>query len=205
MAYFSEEYLRRTAGYREYGLLNEELRKTASTSARGRELAKALSFAESESKRFDIFLSHSYLDKDIVWALKKEFERIGYSTYVDWVEDYGLDRTNVNKETAEHIRNRMKSCELLFYATSTNSNSSKWMPWECGFFDGYKGKVAICPIVKTAKDSFRGTEYLSLYNTVDFNKVANTDKDELWIYETPVKYVIASGWIKGTAPFEHKK
>ena len=114
MAYFSEDYLARTAGFREYGLLNEEFTKVASSSARGREIAKALSFAEPESQKFDIFLSHSYLDKKIIWALKKEFERIGYSTYVDWVEDYGLDRTNVNKKTAEHIRNRMKNCELLF-------------------------------------------------------------------------------------------
>jgi len=200
--YFSEDYLAKTAGYREYRSLNEELTKIASTSPRGRELAKALSFAEPDTKKFDIFLSHSFRDKAIIWSLKREFERIGYSTYVDWIEDYGLDRSNVNKATAEHIRNRMKNCELLFFATSSNSSSSKWMPWECGFFDGFKGKVAICPITKMSGDSFQGTEYLSLYNNVQYAKTEKTQSDEIWIHETPTKYVTARGWIKGTNPYE---
>lgn len=203
MAYFSEDYLSRTAGFREYGLLNEEFIKVASSSERGRDIAKALSFAEPESKKFDIFLSHSYLDKKIIWALKKEFERIGYSTYVDWVEDYGLNRSNVDKKTAMHIRSRMKTCELLFFATSSNSSSSKWMPWECGFFDGFKGKVAICPITKRDGESFSGTEYLSLYNTVKYAQTQETKKDQLWIHETATKYVTARAWINGSVPTEH--
>ena len=203
MPYFSEDYLTRTASYRDYRSLNEEIIKVASTSPRGREIMKALSFEEPETKRFDIFLSHSFLDKALIWSLKKEFERIGYSTYVDWVEDYGLDRNNVNKDTAEHIRNRMKNCELLFFATSSNSSSSKWMPWECGFFDGFKGKVAICPITKVQGGSFQGTEYLSLYNTVEYAKIKSNQKDELWIHENNAKYVTAREWINGKHPIQH--
>lgn len=203
MSYFSEDYLSKTHAFRNFRVLNEELAKVASTSARGREIAKAISFVEPENKKFDIFLSHSYLDKAIIWSLKSEFERIGYSTYVDWIEDYGLDRTNVNKKTAEHIRNRMKNCELLFFATSSNSSSSKWMPWECGYFDGFKNKVAICPITKPGYSTFQGTEYLSLYNTVEYAKVKDSQKDELWIHETSTKYVTARQWINGTNPTQH--
>ena len=35
------------------------------------------------------------------------------------------------------------------------------MPWELGYFDGIRGKVAVCPI--TYSSSFEGREYLGLY------------------------------------------
>ena len=62
----------------------------------------------------------------------------------------------------------MRSCKSLFFATSDNSSNSKWMPWELGYYDGYRGKVAILPINASLyqKDSFEGQEYLGLYNYV---------------------------------------
>jgi hypothetical protein len=100
----------------------------------------------SEGKTFSIFISHSYLDKELVLGLKLELESLGYSTYVDWIEDNQLDRNSVNKKTAETLRRRMKQCKSLFFATTDNSTNSKWMPWECGYFDALKDRVAICPI-----------------------------------------------------------
>jgi hypothetical protein len=39
------------------------------------------------------------------------------------------------------------------------------MPWELGYFDGFKGKVAILPVVEgnVNTDAFTGQEYLGLY------------------------------------------
>ena len=49
---------------------------------------------------------------------------------------------------------------------SQNASSSRWMPWELGYFDGTHGpeKVAICPIVM-GPGQHVGQEYLNLYKT----------------------------------------
>ena len=115
-------------------------------------------------KTYDIFLSHAFSDADIVLGIKKILEKEGFTVYVDWIDDPHLDRSNVTKEVAEHIRQRMKSCGHLVYATSENARDSKWMPWELGFFDGLKpGHVAILPLMEEESGDFKGREYLSLY------------------------------------------
>ncbi len=60
--------------------------------------------------------------------------------------------------------NRMNNCQALIYASSEASPSSKWMPWELGYFDGRKpGRVAIMPLASSAATGFKGQEYLELY------------------------------------------
>jgi len=122
-------------------------------------------------RKYDIFLSHSYADKDLALLLKKEIESMEsnvYKVYLDSYDDPKLDRTHVTSETAEHLRKVMRDCKCLFYATSSNSQYSVWMPWECGYVDGLKGKVAICPASKTqTQNSYKGQEYLGLYSYID--------------------------------------
>lgn len=116
------------------------------------------------SKSYDIFLSHSFSDADLILGVKKLLEREGFSVYVDWIEDPQLDRNNVTKETAQHIKDRMNTCKQLVYATSENAKHSKWMPWELGYFDGRKsGQVSILPLLESEYADFKGQEYLSLY------------------------------------------
>lgn len=44
-------------------------------------------------REYDIFLSHSSLDKKLVLTLVDLFNEAGYSVYVDWIEDTQLDRS----------------------------------------------------------------------------------------------------------------
>ncbi|WP_423808299.1 toll/interleukin-1 receptor domain-containing protein (plasmid) [Photobacterium damselae] len=118
-------------------------------------------------EQFDIFLSHSYSDKDLVFAVKNYLEEHKLSVYVDWIDEQELDRSSVNAETAATLRKRMSQCKSLLFVTSSNSTSSKWMPWECGYFDGINGKIAIFPIVDIDENSFAGQEYLGLYPYID--------------------------------------
>jgi hypothetical protein len=155
---------------------------------------------------FDIFLSHSFLDKEEVEGLYLELTDFGFTVYVDWIIDPHLDRTNVTKESATLVRNRMKSCKSLLLAISTNAATSKWMPWELGYLDGKTGKCAIIPVSKdsTIPNSYKGAEYLSLY---PFIKKQLTDKNEnkLWIIEEAKKYVVFDDWFyKSTQPFERE-
>ncbi len=154
----------------------------------------------NESKKahtsFDIFLSHSFLDKDEVEGLYIELTNQGYSVYVDWIIDPYLDRNNVTKRTAKIIQGRLKMSKSLLLAISTNASMSKWMPWELGYVDGNTSKCAIIPVSQSdyAPNSYAGAEYLSIY---PFIKKAQTIGlgEKLFVIEEANKYVIFNKWL----------
>ncbi|HWR14028.1 MAG TPA: TIR domain-containing protein [Terriglobales bacterium] len=98
----------------------------------------------SPARTYDVFLSHSKEDAELILGVKAILEGNGLSVYVDWVDDPQLDRSNVTAETANVLRKRMRSCRQFVFATSENSPKSVWMPWELGYYDGYKnGSVSM--------------------------------------------------------------
>lgn len=124
--------------------------------------------AFSPSKRYDVFLSHSYQDADVILGVKAIIESLGLTVYVDWVDDGGLDRSKVTVKTAEILRVRMRQSSSMVYVHSAQSPDSKWMPWELGYFDGFKPSfVWILPLVVSSDSEFQGQEYLGLYPTID--------------------------------------
>ena len=160
---------------------------------------------------FDVFLSHSYADakssqalaaEDLLGLKCKLEEDFGLSVYVDWVVDRTLDRSTVDVRTASVLKARMDHCRCLLYATSEQAEKSKWMPWELGYFDGKKGRVAILPVVSSTTSSFKGQDYLSLYPYVDEAKPKNVCEAILWVNEAPNKYVALAAWLKGNNPVE---
>ncbi|MCF7502944.1 TIR domain-containing protein [Vibrio sp. L3-7] len=155
---------------------------------------ESLSESNIDSQEFDIFLSHSYLDKDTVFGLKEYLENYGLSVYVDWIDDNQLERDSVNSDTADLLRKRMIQCESLLFATSSNSSTSKWMPWECGYFDGVNGKIAILPISKVDEHSFKGQEYLGLYPYIDVSSSV------IWINSTKSGFCSIKDWLNGKSP-----
>ncbi|MFC7360634.1 toll/interleukin-1 receptor domain-containing protein [Nocardioides astragali] len=124
--------------------------------------------AKSATTGFDVFLSHSVRDAVLVLGLKRLLESERLTVYVDWIEDADLDRNNVSPATAARLRERMRSCRSLVYATSQNASTSRWMPWELGYFDGTHGpeRVATCPI-DDGLGSHAGAEYVGLYKTLE--------------------------------------
>lgn len=151
MAFFTKSEARaaarRVTGQRSaHDLLNESLK----------------SYKPNEA--FDIFLSHSINDAELVLGIKLLLQQMGKTVYVDWIEDATLDRSEVTKETAEILRVRMRQSASLLYLATDNASSSKWMPWELGFFDGYKSNaVFILPVLDVPDQKFQGQEYLGLY------------------------------------------
>ena len=112
---------------------------------------------------YDIFLSHSYLDKSLVYTLVDLFNQAGYSVYVDWMIDTQLDRSRITAETARTLRGRMDACHGLAYISTANIANSKWCPWELGYMDGNKnGRCAILPILERDTSEFNGQEYLGI-------------------------------------------
>jgi hypothetical protein len=200
MALFQENYLTNLASQR----LKGDRRYDAYSSEDAHDYIRKSLLLESSvnfsagKHAFDIFLSHSYSDKELILGIKIELENFGYSVYVDWIEDYSMDRTNVIKDNVIWIKDRMKTSKCLLYATSTNSSSSKWMPWELGFMDGFKQKVAILPIAVDKADSFSGVEYLSVYPYMD-KSLSRAGDMELWVFDQEDRnfYQNFRNWLNG--------
>lgn len=144
------------------------LRKTAAQA-----VADAATF--SEWATYDVFLSHSIRDAEIVLGVMTLLERQGLSVYVDWIVDPELDRSQVTAATAARLRTRMQHSRSLIYVHTENSPHSKWMPWELGYVDGHAERVAIFPVVKNPASTFSGQEYLGIYPYVDGGQTA------LWV------------------------
>lgn len=118
--------------------------------------------------KFDVFLSHSSLDAADILRLKRMIEGEGLTVYVDWDSDGSLDRKRVTIATAELLRHRLKSSSNLIYADSANAEGSKWMPWELGFFDGFRPHhIFVLPLVESKDAEYSGREYLNLYPKLD--------------------------------------
>lgn len=203
MALFTEERLRNR--------VKNQLSKSHVGSIYDSQQAKAKMLLEkslyeqrnfSSTRTFDIFLSHSSNDAELVQGLKLEIEDMGYTVYVDWIEDPQLNRERVTKETAELLKKRMNSCAALIYAFSENAANSKWMPWELGYFDGIKGTVAVLPISNVSREDFKGAEYLGIYYYIQVSTIKNTTRSDIWIHETKTKYIYYKEWLNGQKPFE---
>lgn len=137
---------------------------------------------------FDVFLSHSYVDQDLVLGAKQILEDKGLTVYVDWINDPLLDRQTVTRVTAIKIRTRMRQCRTMFYLHSVNAKQSKWCPWELGYFDAFTHparKVFVFPVTGSDR-SFTTQEYLSLYDTVDIHSIGvpTQTRDEIRIKDS---------------------
>lgn len=150
----------------------------------------------SEEKNYDIFLSHSSKDSEIILGIKGILEDLGYSVYVDWIEDRHMDRLSVSPSTAETLRRRMNNSKSLLYITTENAEDSKWMPWECGYFDGFREKVAIVPVKKNVlPNEYSGQEYLGLYPYCVREADEASGKDTLWVMKNRKTYLSYDHWV----------
>lgn len=185
MALYTSNYLKNLAGNKS---LNESIR--------------IFSELEKAQHSFDIFLCHSFLDKDEVKGLYFELTKAGFSVYVDWIIDKDLDRDNVTKESAELIRKRLRSSKTLLLALSANAKMSKWVPWELGYVDGHTQQCGLIPVSQDNIDrsNFERTEYLKLYPFIDKPNDLSRLRGKLFAVENANHYVELGRWIRGNKP-----
>lgn len=118
-------------------------------------------------QQYDIFLSHSFSDREEVQQAKVELEQCGYTVFVDWDEAPKPDRSAVTEKTVVWLRKNMRRCASLFFATSKHSPHSKWMPWELGYMDAFRGRVFVFPLDDDVAQGDTGQEYLDIYPVID--------------------------------------
>lgn len=188
MALFSEQIVRNRA--------KQEMKRSSNIYKSQNQILNESVSSFNEFKSYDIFLSHSSKDSELILGMKGILEDLGYSVYVDWVDDPLMDRTRVDKNTAGKLKERMRASDSLFYVTTDNAIDSKWMPWECGYFDGFREKVAIVPVQKNPySNNYTGQEYLGLYPYCvrQNNKIGNP---KLWIHNNENEYIVYDDWVK---------
>lgn len=187
MALFTESNVRARA--------QREMNRSTNLYKTNKQVLKESVAAFNKYLTYDIFLSHSSKDAELILGVKATLEDLGYRIYVDWVDDAQLDRSSVNEKTAQLLRERMAASKSLFYVTTDNASTSKWMPWECGYFDGFKGKVAILPVKQYAlSNEYNGQEYLGLYPYCTKGP-STAGIERLWVYKNKDYYLVFDAWV----------
>lgn len=88
--------------------------------------------------------------------------------YIDW-KDASMP-PDVNRETANKIKDKIKSCDLFLILATMNALNSKWVPWEIGIADQCKAPTSIL-IIPVAFDNghYEGNEYMQLYHHIEIS------------------------------------
>lgn len=163
------------------------------------EQASTVRKAESRSPSGSTFLSHSSKDSNLLPGTIALLERHGAVVYVDKKDDSLPPYTN--RQTAVHLRERVKQSKKFVLLTTKNSKDSRWVPWELGLADGYKTphNVAILPGVENATETaWTSAEYLGVYNRIVFGKLAGRSREVFMVWNQEENSATElSEWLSG--------
>ncbi len=96
------------------------------------DLFKKLQQREIQAKKkYNIFISHSFVDQEKIIKLYKWLNTKGYSCYCDWTSDSEfLKRNMISKYTEEVLKKRIEQSNFVVYAKSDTAEQSKWVAFE---------------------------------------------------------------------------
>ena len=160
--------------------------------------ARVRKLAEERSPQGTTFLSHSSRDDDLVVGAIRILENHGATVYVDKVDPELPPYTD--KQTAAKLKTRIEQARKFVLLATKNSKESKWVPWELGVADGYKGlgRIALFPAVETASEtSWTSWEYMGLYDRIVWGNLQGHDKP-VWMVldETENTAQKLSAWLR---------
>ncbi|NLR39177.1 toll-Interleukin receptor [Novosphingobium sp. ERW19] len=128
------------------------------------------SAARQRMSRYDIFLSQTIRDAEIVLGVYDLLTSAGYSVFCDWIEAPDTDRSKVTPANAALIRATMGVSDTLLFLDTKGADQSLWMCWELGWFDGGRGPVAVLPVLTEGERYYRGREFLGLYPYIEVDE-----------------------------------
>ena len=126
--------------------------------------ARLLVEARASTTGSRVFLSHSTKDNALVPGVVLLFRTHGASVYADDFDKRLPDPPNV--QTAELLKGEIKKHPRFVVLATSNSHTSRWIPWELGLSDGYKGvpPSAILPMTPDGSiPEWYRTQYFHLY------------------------------------------
>lgn len=127
------------------------------------------------------FLSHSSKDDDLVVGAVRILTNHGATVYIDKVDPTMPPYTN--KQTASTLKTRIQQASKFVLLATANSKESKWVPWELGIADSYKGlsRIALFPAVDSRQDTaWTEWEYMGLYQRIIWGNI-NGYENALWM------------------------
>jgi len=137
--------------------------------------------ASSRQLSGSTFLSHSSKDQDLVVGAIRVLENHGAAVYIDEIDPEMPPYTT--EQTAELLKKRINTASRFVLLASENSKESRWVPWELGVADGFKGidRIALFPTADKGYDqSWASWEYLGLYHRIVWGDLQGYDKP-LWM------------------------
>lgn len=88
-------------------------------------------------QEYNIFMSHSLLDAQMILQIKSKLNKIGKTVYIDWVNDnVMLDRRNQNEDTWNVLEKRMQQSKQMVYVLTEHSIESPFTEKEVRYFKG---------------------------------------------------------------------
>lgn len=145
-------------------------------------LVKFLNSNSIESKKqYDIFISHSYLDKTIVKNLKTNLNDQNLSCYYDWTSDKDfLKRSLVSQYTAEVLKKRIEQSKIFILVLTHNviveeKIISDWIRMEIEHAK-YLGKTIFCINLANADHEFTNLNFNIDDNAVHLIQIPHTNK-----------------------------
>jgi TIR domain len=123
------------------------------------------SFLNKNEDHITVFLSHKHDEKEILKKVIELLKNNGANIYIDWQDDKMPDSTN--GETANLIKNQIRTNQKFIFVASNGAINSKWCNWELGYADSlkYDKNIALMPITKN-DGSWTGNEYLQIYPVI---------------------------------------
>ena len=125
--------------------------------------------SEARHLRYDIFLSQTIRDAELVLGVYDVLTGAGYTVFCDWIHDPASDRGLVTPANAAFVRATMGASDSLLFLDSKGADQSHWMCWELGWFDGARGTVAVLPVLSGSEQHYRGREFLGLYPYIEID------------------------------------
>ena len=144
-------------------------------------LERAAASKTASYRAKDTFLSHSSKDAEFLPAVIDLLEKHGASVYCD-LGDKRMP-ADPNPNTANIIKDQIRSSQRLVLFVTENSKDSKWVPWELGIGDIALGQsdVALFPAAeKSHSQIWAKQEYLGVYRHIVWGKLQGYTND-LWM------------------------
>ena len=140
------------------------------------ELVKFLNSKSVESKKkYDIFISHSYLDKNLVKSTKNALNLQNLSCYYDWTSDQDfLKRTLISDYTKEVLKKRIEQSEVFLLLLTHNVIAedkiiSEWVEMEIEYAKTV-GKKICCLNFTDLGHQFINIEFQYEENSISISK-----------------------------------
>ena len=154
-------------------LTEDELRRRARRFAenKGVSINEALdSVARKHAGTYDVFLSQTIRDAEIVLGFFDYLTSLGLEVFCDWITAGELHREDVTVANAAYLRDVMSRSSSMLFLDTEGADQSQWMCWELGWFDANNGHVAVVPVLLESDQSYRGREFLGLYPYVKIDE-----------------------------------